>query len=716
MNTFSSPYYFIPLSPIVFKPDWSQLVTQDHPFQSGLRGEISLTIRTHTATCVGGEQEPATAEKPGKVKFARQPNGDLFIPGSSLRGALRNVVEIATFGQIQHLEDQKFSVRDLSSANNSYMKKMKSARPGWLRFENKKWTLTPCEYLDVHHETIVTELGIEKNQWKAAKTVPEKYELLDGLRDVQFKREELEYHSNGISNTLKSGDQSGLLVVTGQPGGDYESGKGAKKWEFIFFNKQEPVNVPSNVMSDFLHIHESDDSTAPWNYWRSRLSSEPGVPVFWISDSNSATPKAIGLARLFRLPSAKSTHGMLENTGAAHSGQRSWDMASLLFGNIADDKNHVDALRGRVSVGNLFTATALSTKWTGPTVLSSPKPSFYPGYLKQGPHGTGWNDWMNSQSELAGWKKYAVKPVNVLPPPENVNSKKTQVQLETIPEGFGFSGKLRFHNLLPVEIGCLLWSLDFGGRADLRHSLGEGKPFGMGQIGIEVKLEGCALAANCPDAMKNQSVEEVFHQCRAHFVEFMDALMQSAFEDEGVRWEETHQLQQLLALANPVSARGKALDYPTDLTDFRGITTAGDRLNSYAPTRNAARPSRLGPDQPELPKDFDDLRAMVSEAIEKERARKEQEKARKQREEELATLPEAQRGVQKIQDLIESPELKTTKTQKKRLESSIRSLLEYDRDDFDMDELKIMLERAQGLEIKAVSNACKKIENFMFPD
>ncbi len=124
MSQLSAPYRFIPLSRLILLPNWANEVSHDQPFKDGLCGELQLRLTTYTSLCVGGEQDKATEREPGKVHFFRTPDQRPAIPGSSLKGMLRNVLEIASFARFRQVEDQRLGVRDISESSNFYCKKM----------------------------------------------------------------------------------------------------------------------------------------------------------------------------------------------------------------------------------------------------------------------------------------------------------------------------------------------------------------------------------------------------------------------------------------------------------------------------------------------------------------------------------------------------------------------------------------------------------------
>ena len=101
------PYRFVPLSGLVLLPDWGAQASHDHPFRDGVSGELDVALHCHTPLCLGGEQTASTDTTPARVSMFRTPDGEPAIPGSSLKGMLRNVLAIAAFARFRQVECQR---------------------------------------------------------------------------------------------------------------------------------------------------------------------------------------------------------------------------------------------------------------------------------------------------------------------------------------------------------------------------------------------------------------------------------------------------------------------------------------------------------------------------------------------------------------------------------------------------------------------------------
>ena len=582
----SAPYRFVPLSSLIVFPDWADQVSHDRPFSDGISGELNIQIHNTSPLCVGGKQDKSSEHQAGKIHFYRSPDNTLAIPGSSLKGMLRNVVEIASFSRFKQVEDQKLGVRDISEANNFYAQAMRNPNAGWLNFRNGKWTITPCGFVRVHQEQIIKHYGIPYTEWESAKSVRKRYSTKIGTcPKVHYEVQAEERNGKRLGNLLQSGGETGHLVMTGQPGRGFQGGLGAKKYEFIFQEtKQEDIPISQEVMSGFMQIHESTDE---WRFWFPKLGDlELGIPVFWHKEGSQV--RSLGLAMMYKVAYKNSLHDAIGNTSDKHLNTHLPDMADLIFGYISDAEtpgsNVPEALRGRV---NILTAhldgkqPALSLSQN--TVLSAPKPTYYPLYVRQ--DSDAYNQLMQKSPRLSGWKRYHTKPANIVKAPDD-SSKKAQVQLEQLAEGHQFDGKIVFHNLRPVELGALVWALGFGGRNKLRHSLGMGKPYGLGQLRIEVGQ--ARLRRN--DQHNSDNTTAILDACQMAFESYMNETIKMV-SVQPTAWLDSGEMKALLEYATP-SEQSDSFDYPSKPDQYAKARKVAN-LQGFIQTFHSHKPTEF---------------------------------------------------------------------------------------------------------------------------
>ena len=195
-----------------------------------------------------------------------------------------------------------------------------------------------------------------------------------------------------------------------------------------------------------------------------RLKGGSEIPVFYLTDALHK-PTSIGMAQMYRLPYQFDTHQMLEHSSKDQLSTK-LDFAETLLGRIHDE----GCLKGRVQ---FEPAIQESEVWVSEKLvcetLNSPKPTYYPNYIEQPesiPGPNSYKTYMDLDAKLRGWKRYPVpqdggKELEV-PAPLDADGKvnqKVQTTFKPLGKGAKFRGRIHFHNLRPVELGALLWSI-----------------------------------------------------------------------------------------------------------------------------------------------------------------------------------------------------------------------------------------------------------------
>lgn len=601
----SSPYNFVPLNDEVFRPDWGE-ISHDCPFSDAVSGELEIRLTaktpiyirgshpkpTNVVDLLGGNAPMGDPSFRNWVTFYKSdPEARFSIPGTSLKGVIRNVLKIAGFGSINEADDDFMSVRDLHG--EKYTSKITHPRPdrsfeacvkgGWLMEERcpltgqLQWVIIPCEIARVEQEDLERFDGRELVALGRRMSAKQKYEMWrisSHSETINFDTDgpKIHRHSQPLyyakAGNLGAGNTSGTLVLTGQSGNrDAGAGKSAKHMEFIFFDDStKPLVVPPLVKKKFLDTHPHDLET--WKYWRENVLAntqkrpeERRVPVFWIkrTDSQGADEEieSFGLSQMFRLP-ARSIH---EGIPKSHKDPVGLDIAERLFGTLKDDK----ALRGRISFGGLACqqeADAVQCADFVRTVLGSPQPTFHPAYLEQStyslPSGRleggkqNFKTWLSPEVRIRGWKRYHVaadagagnleklRHVHNIPVVRKVPSYKVATAFRPLKAGAAFVGKIRFHNLRRVELGALIWSLTWGGNSDLRHSIGMGKSLGMGVCQLEILSEQ-VIWHGLTEGVSQDALS--LSACQNEFESSMCAWLKN--------WAESDEMKELKALADP---------------------------------------------------------------------------------------------------------------------------------------------------------------------
>lgn len=707
---FNSPYNFVPLAPFVLYPEWAAQASHDHPFEDGLSGELAIKLINHTPLCVGGKQEEATEHAAGRVHFYRTPDNRLAIPGSSLKGMLRNALAPVVFARISQVEERKLSVRDISATDTYYHRNIvkQPATAGWLRFNDGQWEIRACNYVRIHQSDIIKHLKLDERAWKQAKTVKQRYQLLKGVRPLKFDTEPSKNLVKAVN--LGAGKNLGSLVVTGQPGANFDQGKSAKKWEFVFFDAQETwYPVAQQAMRDFMFVHEDSEE---WAFLRSLGHQQEEIPVFFHGAVSNIV--SMGLASMYRLAQQNSLHDALGNISQQHLDPSKADLTELLFGRLQPENGgeHNWGLRGRVNIGLLQAEAEPNTSWTSDTVLSSPKPSFHPAYLQQ--EEGNYTTLDSKKPKLQGWKRYPVKPENVQIPPRLEDgrdiSNKVKVRLETVENNSVFQGIIRFHNLRPVELGALLWSFDFGGWYELRHALGMGKPYGLGQIELIVQAEHSEVLPNNRSALAGLATSTVLNACQQVFIGYMNKVWQTAAEttNKNQDWEQSPQVRSLRQMADPQEGmrHDESLVYLIGPEPFLDVKKMKEYLRPYTTYEPVTWSSAVSAGiSAEVTSDIEHALAQIDAKQQAAAEKAEREKARQ-------SMKEGERILSEIAEQLTEGEL--TKTQLNNLPKSLLALENVNTEDMPSIEFaEPILQKLESQQNKRITNACKKVRGWI---
>ena len=528
-----APFNFVPVNEYVYFPVWAVRISHDVPFSDGISGYIPLRITAETPLFV---RNGHALDDNTDNRFSQTEDGRYFIPGTSIKGELRNVLEILSFGKMGQVQNERFGYRDLSKSalGNLYLAKIKpqNIHCGWLyRAEDRyyvrdcglPWRISPKEidkWLGTDLDSFVEDGDFKKDENRAAKVKYDKIYSLTGqlfpdgkfISDTDSKKPRL------VRLSESKNGFSGHLVVTGQSGKrDKEQEKG-KYYEFIFEDvKKDIIPIDENLLSDFLNIHkESPDYLLMWS---EKLRKGEEIPVFFSFKDTGRDIEAMGSAYMFKYP----TSGMIYSAmPEQHLMKNIPDMAECIFGYVGKS---IGSLKGRVAVSNAFACGEVNTYEEVSVVLSSPNPSYYPLYVNGG------HSWNAGGIRIAGRKRY---PVRNKVWNHNAGTEDMASRMIPVSKGSCFECKVRFFNLRPVELGALLSAITFHGRTECFHSLGEARPLGYGKVKMEI-----------PGGKIHSDTELSVDELMKSFEELME-------KETGPGWKSSPQLAELFSMAKGI--------------------------------------------------------------------------------------------------------------------------------------------------------------------
>ncbi|MGE3613752.1 MAG: TIGR03986 family CRISPR-associated RAMP protein [Sulfurimonas sp.] len=624
----TAPYNFVPLNKEIFYPSWSEDVSHDVPFEDGESGEIEITITARSPIFIRDHTNPE--------EFC-QHNGEYYIPSTSVKGMVRNVLEIMSFSKMRAeiFDDDTYAVRDLSKADNFYMSEMKKPTfGGWLKKIGNEYKIEDCgEVGRIRHEEIdkALEVKFSKHFKQGAfqetnqehKSSKYKYKLIENKDRViklseSFKsKTNAKYDNRVFYNYDKNGKKEGILVLTGQPTPRKDSGKmgDGKGYEFIFFASKGDLSVSKEVMDNFKFAYFDKRTTEPkespdWTYWKEKLENGEKVPVFFQKNGNQV--KHFGLSYLYKLPY---THSVKDGIPKSHFENDDLDLAQTIFGYIG--KNNKEALKGRVQFSHFKAISNANPLAPRKEILGTPRASYYPIYVRQ-IDGKRYATFMDDYFELAGRKRYPIHNSSQTTKTTDTGNDNVGTSFTPLKDGVVFKGKLRYHNLKKAELGAILSALTFHNMPNTFHNIGLAKSLGYGKI--QVKIDG---------------IKEI----KRYLKEF-----ELTIEEQIADWAQTMQIKELLSMAIEQQNQGNSKLKYLELAEFAKNKTGEnkDYLRNYTSLNNiktVAATSLLSKEDKELLK----IRKVEQEKqkAQKIEAKKEQAKVDAMKKEEENQLKDA---------------------------------------------------------------------------
>ena len=463
-----SPYNFVPLNKQVYIPDWWDKVSLDIPFEDGIDGLIVVTWKNisplfiRDASVGNGKFSMHIADQNGTRRY--------FIPGASLKGMLRSVISILSFGKMEQYENQYFGHRDFDTKlpeGRKYAKNMENIKFGWLEKQpDETFVLYPCkgEY---------KKIGISKVKNKFRGSYLPSNNVWKTNYRLRVKNKLFPYFDN---NKYR-------LFCTGKING--------KKHELLIpADTKKGIALNDKIIESFLTVYAP---TPGFEKFVSYLDEGERIPVSFIYTPERGTEKniAIGMGRMLRYPYKQDINTLVNNEQDIP--QKEYDLCETMFGQI-DNQDNQNSLKGRVQIGNAMMQGTIGDEELIRSevkgVLGEPKASFYPLYLKQDAR----NKYLTYEDAngIAGRKRYRIhQGGTVVNLPQGKDNSNVITRFRPIPRNQTFKMRINIHNLKPVELGALLLAIKL--KQGAFHNIGMAKAYGYGKLiseNIELNLRG----------------------------------------------------------------------------------------------------------------------------------------------------------------------------------------------------------------------------------
>lgn len=505
-----APYNFVPFSDKIleYKGDIPAHDSIDPELKTG---EIHVTLTAQTPVFVSNGER-----KEENTDFFRGPDGRLQIPGSTVRGMVRQNMQILGFGLVrmgEDIQDQRVFYREIAGARKSTSGELKEYYRNALAVKTlkapsgKTYSIpqkVKAGYLRRRGDGRYYIQPVTGNYLRVSKKV-----LIDARLDQCYAQAiPVCYTASGNQAAAvyrddgTSSGRRGILMCPGvDTGGDGTRGTRPKppSHRYIF--------PPADENAASIEISEEDalDYAADWesrknslkggaringerirynpNFWKLPKDGEK-KPVFYIEHGGHVF---FGMSLYLRIGYQLSLRDGLPRSHREKQEKTAFlDWPRAILGWAGKEESR----RSRVSFGNFFVKGNPKALPAVKTVLSGPKTTYYPGYVVEGKH------YNQKDFRLRGYKLYWLKDAHYTP----TDNENVAVCLRPLPaRTTKFSGVIRYKNLRPEELGLLLWSIRL--EKDCYQSVGMGKPYGYGRVTVSIDelREFSAAAMYCPE-------------------------------------------------------------------------------------------------------------------------------------------------------------------------------------------------------------------------
>lgn len=507
----TAPYNFVPLPErIVMRYNSiDELPTHDASRKEDrdlLSGEITFKIVAQNPILVAdGMQDD------GPRKFVKNVNGMYEIPGSSLRGLMRNVVSVLSLSDwTEQMDDERFFYRSVGESSSTIGKHYKQVLNVSTNIVNNKRESVPQNvkagyiakmkdgnYCIYHAKTDGGRLGKTYYKVNNGNITIRKNSFANNVKRGFFVEEAtFSINENGKVVKLFHDNASfrGHLLYSGY----IRTGKTNKVSAYLI-NEIDKEKKPIHIRMEDIKAYKADLKYRLSKFQKNNrermkdffeLPEKPGLehakPCFYIEYDNVTY---FGFTAFLRLLYPNSTKNLLPdqiiNKGSGV------DYASALFGFTVNSHSKLKSnYASRLHFHSATIKGNVQPLKPVHVILGSPRASANRFYINQDNKmdTNNYNTYLNKDATIRGMKQYWIKDVENVPVDEKRQSSMTQ--LEVLPKQTTFEAKITFDQLHEDELGLLLWAL----KGPKYHQLGMGKPYGYGVVSFEAVT--CSITNN----------------------------------------------------------------------------------------------------------------------------------------------------------------------------------------------------------------------------
>lgn len=460
---FDYPYNFV---------RFEEKVIRKERVNSGISGTLECSLITHSPLFIPGLKK-VNSNGHSKEYFLEE-NNNYVIPGSSLKGTLRTVLEAVSNSCIINIEEEQLEERKTAGDFND-------RKYGIIRrvpTKDEDGLIIEAEVVRVSHSALSKYKSGKKGQvgFYPLKFSHDIYNYVSSDQDKDKKVLE------DISSVTKKEDVEGVLWISSD----------------IYGKTKEKILIPKKTETRFklttteyeniqyiLKQRKEREEKVGKQFQIEKLKS--GDPIIFQNDMDNS--KNLAISEIPRLRYKYSPHELLDEELRSCKNIENACAACRVFGMTGEQKK--DEKKNINSISKVFISDAVIPKKDAniknePILIKSlgePHPTLTSFYLNSGDY--------NSKSKLRGRKFYWHHSDKINKDVESfykslkpTKEEKHNSSIQFMNYGNEFKFNIRFENMTEEEFGLFIYSIEL--EAGMLHKIGKAKAFGFGSCKIEI--------------------------------------------------------------------------------------------------------------------------------------------------------------------------------------------------------------------------------------
>jgi CRISPR-associated protein (TIGR03986 family) len=437
-----APYNFVELPDRIVTVNLNDCPDRDRYHNKYFTGHIDCTLTTSSPLFIrcGLTLQQFVAEKEAKDQseffYTNPENLHPVLPGSSLRGMLRTLVEIASFSKITQIANVKrFFFRAVADSKTSVGKhyqdrlglgtRLSNVRAGYLKKEGNQWKIRPAKIIEGKYPFVWVKERLLLTLPPSSRVIPE-YVKMGSPNNRPYQPQ---YYPNIHFGNLRpdNGRQfadlvsrndtklphKGALVTSGDMS-ETGSGGTTNRRNHCLIGEQDIseklLKICPNAIQDYCNSLTEFQQSPPFDPKWGIL--QQGSWIFYVKPDGNNPVELFGHSPNFRIPFSWRGTGeaakiwdfvppsvrdlsLIERERLTPEEEckddSQIDLAKAIFGFVRQDKLKDDskqARAGRIFISDGEYQSAIDGLWysdraTIPKILSEPRPSTYSHYLVQ---------------------------------------------------------------------------------------------------------------------------------------------------------------------------------------------------------------------------------------------------------------------------------------------------------------------------------------------